>query len=38
MPEWTGKIAMLGYYLGALMVFLTAVRHRVDAAVALPRG
>src|SRR6202046_2053662 len=34
MPECTGKIAVLGYCLGALMVFLTAVRHRVDAAVA----
>ena len=34
MPESTGKIAVLGYYLGALMVFMTAARHRVDAAVA----
>src|SRR5271163_1032351 len=34
MPECTGKIAVLGYCLGALMVFLTAVRNRVDAAVA----
>ena len=34
MPECTGKIAVLGYCLGALMTFLTAVRHRVDAAVA----
>src|SRR6202162_1589551 len=30
MPECTGKIAVLGYCLGALMTFLTAVRYRVD--------
>ena len=30
----TGKVAVLGYCLGALMVFLTAVRYGVDAAVA----
>jgi carboxymethylenebutenolidase len=34
MPECSGKIAVLGYCLGALMTFLTAVRYRVDAAVA----
>ena len=34
MPECTGKTAVLGYCLGALMTFLTAVRYRVDAAVA----
>ena len=34
MPECTGKIAVLGYCLGAVMTFLTAVRYRVDAAVA----
>src|SRR5713101_7090296 len=34
MPECTGKIAVLGYCLGALMTFLTAVRCHVDAAVA----
>jgi carboxymethylenebutenolidase len=34
MPECTGSIAVLGYSLGALMTFLTAVRYRVDAAVA----
>ena len=38
MPECTGKIAVLGYCLGALMTFLTAVRHRVDAAVAFHGG
>jgi carboxymethylenebutenolidase len=38
MPECTGKIAVLGYCLGALMTFLTAVRHRVDAAVAYHGG
>src|SRR5271154_2415982 len=34
LPECTGKIAVQGYCLGALMKFLTAVRCRVDAAVA----
>src|ERR1700683_3139991 len=35
LPECTGKVAVLGYCLGALMVFLTAVRYRgVDAAAA----
>ena len=38
MPECTGKIAVLGYCLGALMTFLTAVRNRVDAAVAYHGG
>src|ERR1700675_2821332 len=38
MPECTGRIAVLGYCLGALMTFLTAVRHRVDAAVAYHGG
>ncbi|MGA7922046.1 MAG: dienelactone hydrolase family protein [Candidatus Acidiferrales bacterium] len=38
-PECTGKVALLGYCLGALMVFLTAVRcHGVDAAVAYHGG
>ena len=32
--ECTGRIAVQGYCLGALMTFLTAVRCRVDAAVA----
>src|SRR6202162_5443016 len=34
LPECTGKIAVQGYCFGALMTFLTAVRCRVDAAVA----
>jgi carboxymethylenebutenolidase len=38
MPECTGKIAVLGYCLGALMTFLTAVRCRVDGAVAYHGG
>ena len=39
LPECTGKVAVLGYCLGALMVFLTAVRYRgVDAAVAYHGG
>jgi carboxymethylenebutenolidase len=39
LPECTGKVAVLGYCLGALMVFLTAVRFRgVDAAVAYHGG
>jgi carboxymethylenebutenolidase len=36
--DCTGKIAVLGYCLGALMTFLTAVRYRVDAAVAYHGG
>src|SRR5271155_4179076 len=39
LPECNGKVALLGYCLGALMVFLTAVRYRgVDAAVAYHGG
>src|SRR5277367_1436020 len=35
MPECTGNVAVLGYCLGALITFLTAVRYAVvDAAVA----
>jgi carboxymethylenebutenolidase len=34
LPETTGKVALLGYCLGALMAFITAARHEVDAAVA----
>ncbi len=38
LPGCTGRVAVLGYCLGALMVFLTAVRYRVDAAVAYHGG
>jgi carboxymethylenebutenolidase len=39
LPACDGKVALLGYCLGALMVFLTAVRHDgVDAAVAYHGG
>jgi carboxymethylenebutenolidase len=38
MPECTGKVAVMGYCLGALMVFLTAVRYGVGAAVAYHGG
>ena len=34
LPDCTGKVAVLGYCLGALMSFLTAVRSDVDAVVA----
>jgi carboxymethylenebutenolidase len=34
LPDCTGKIAVQGYCLGALMTFLTAVRCHIDAAVA----
>jgi carboxymethylenebutenolidase len=38
LPECTGKVAILGYCLGALMAFLTAARYGVDAAVAYHGG
>jgi carboxymethylenebutenolidase len=38
LPGCTGKVAVLGYCLGGLMTFLTAVRYRVDAAVAYHGG
>jgi hypothetical protein len=38
LPGCPGKVAVLGDCLGALMVFLTAVRHDVDAAVAYHGG
>jgi carboxymethylenebutenolidase len=39
LPECNGKVAILGYCLGALMVFLTAVRYDgLDAAVAYHGG
>ena len=34
LPECSGKVAVLGYCLGGLMVFLTLVRYGVDAGVA----
>jgi carboxymethylenebutenolidase len=34
LPESTGKVGLQGYCLGALMVFITAARNEVDAAVA----
>src|SRR5260221_2091298 len=36
--ESTGKVALLGYCLGGLMVFITAPRYDVDAAVAYHGG
>jgi carboxymethylenebutenolidase len=38
LPESTGKVALQGYCLGALMAFVTAARHDVDAAVAYHGG
>jgi carboxymethylenebutenolidase len=38
LPECTGNVAVLGYCLGALMAFLTAVRSDVGAAVAYHGG
>ncbi len=39
LPDFTGRVAVLGYCLGALMVFLTAVRFDgIDAAVAYHGG
>jgi carboxymethylenebutenolidase len=38
LPGCTGKVALLGYCLGALMTFLTAVRYCVDVAVAYHGG
>jgi carboxymethylenebutenolidase len=38
LPETIGKVAVLGYCLGALMTFLTAVRSTVAAAVACHGG
>jgi carboxymethylenebutenolidase len=38
LPNCTGKVAVLGYCLGALMTFLTAVRYGIDAAVAYHGG
>src|ERR1700730_15001087 len=38
LPGCTGRVAVLGYCLGGLMTFLTAVRYGVDAAVAYHGG
>jgi carboxymethylenebutenolidase len=38
LPECSGEVAVLGYCLGGLMTFLTAVRHGVDAAVVYHGG
>ena len=38
LPECTGKVAVLGYCLGGLMTFLTAVRYDADAAVVYHGG
>jgi dienelactone hydrolase len=38
LPESTGKVALQGYCLGALIAFITAARYEVDAAVAYHRG
>ena len=38
LPDCTGKVAVLGYCLGGLMTFLTAVRYGADAAVAYHGG
>jgi carboxymethylenebutenolidase len=38
LPECTGKAAVLGYCLGGLMTFLTAVRYGANAAVVYHGG
>src|SRR6476620_1615630 len=38
LPGSTGKVALQGYCLGALMAFITAARHEVDATVAYHGG
>ena len=38
LPECIGKVAVLGYCLGGLMTFLTAVRYGVDVAVVYHGG
>jgi carboxymethylenebutenolidase len=38
LKESTGEVALLGYCLGALMVFITAARYEIDAAVAYHGG
>jgi carboxymethylenebutenolidase len=38
LPDCTGRVAVLGYCLGGLMTFLTAVRYDVDTAVVYHGG
>ncbi len=38
LPDCSGKVAVMGFCLGALMTFLAAVRYGVDAAVAYHGG
>jgi carboxymethylenebutenolidase len=38
LPDCTGRVAVLGFCIGGLMTFLTAVRYDVDAAVAYHGG
>jgi carboxymethylenebutenolidase len=38
LPESTGRVVLQGYCLGALMAFITAARHEVNAAVAYHGG
>ena len=38
LPESSGRVGLQGYCLGALMAFITAARHEVDAAVAYHGG
>ena len=38
LPECTGKVGLLGYCFGGLMVFLAAVRTEIDAGVAFHGG
>jgi carboxymethylenebutenolidase len=38
LPGCTGRVAVMGFCLGGLMTFLTAVRYEVDAAVAYHGG
>jgi carboxymethylenebutenolidase len=38
LPECTGKVAVMGFCLGGLMTFLTAVRYGADAAVVYHGG
>src|SRR6201997_928949 len=38
LPGSTGRVALQGYCLGALMAFITAARYEVDAAVAYHGG